>query len=155
PGMLWERMARGQDVRLNREVVRLRRTDFRIDSVIVRHEGRDEEHVGSDVIASMPLSELVLSLEPAAPDEIQADARALRYRDFITVALVIRRRQVFPDNWLYIHTPEVQVARIQNYKNWSRAMVSDPETTCLGMEYFCDQSHPLWQMADAELVALA
>src|SRR5262249_45807421 len=103
PGMLWERMARGQDVRLDREVVRLRRSGFRIEAVVGRPGEGEEEHAGSDFTASMPLSELVLSLDPPAPEAIQHDARALRYRDFITVALTIRREQVFPDNWLYIH----------------------------------------------------
>ena len=160
PGMLWERMAErlaraGQPVRLEREVVRLRRAGFRVEGVLTRGPAGEDEERGSHVIASMPLPELVLALDPPAPAEIQADARGLRHRDFITVALVLRRADVFPDNWLYIHTPDVSVARIQNYKNWSRAMVPDPDTTCLGLEYFCWEGDPLWSLPDAALVDLA
>jgi protoporphyrinogen oxidase len=103
----------------------------------------------------MPLSELVEALDPAAPPEVLDDARSLRYRDFITVALMLRRPDVFPDNWLYIHTPDVFVARIQNYKNWSAAMVPRSGETCLGMEYFCTEGDALWSMSDAALADLA
>src|SRR5262249_25838227 len=77
-----------------------------------------------------------------------------QYRDFLTVALVLRRRDVFPDNWIYIHEPKVKVGRIQNYKNWSPDMVPDADTTCLGLEYFCFEGDGLWTMADRELVEL-
>jgi protoporphyrinogen oxidase len=116
---------------------------------------REEEHRGSHFIVSMPLQELVLALDPPAPPDVQAHARALKYRDFITVALVIRKPQLFPDNWIYIHTPEVFVGRIQNFKNWSSSMVPDASTTCLGLEYFCTEGDQLWSQPDRELMALA
>jgi protoporphyrinogen oxidase len=160
PGMLWNRMARivregGQQVLLERRVVRVRRDGFRVQALGVRHESGEEEHTGTDFLASMPLSELVLALDPPAPPEVQEDARALRYRDFITVALMLRCEGVFPDNWLYIHTPDVLVARIQNYKNWSAAMVPRPGATCLGLEYFCSEGDQLWSLPDQALVDLA
>jgi protoporphyrinogen oxidase len=160
PGMLWERMASiltesGQELLLGRDVLRVRHAAGRVEAMVARGPAGEEEHGGTDFIASMPLSELVLALDPAAPAEVQVHARALKYRDFITVALVIRRPQVFPDSWIYIHTPEVLVARVQNYKNWSRAMVPSPDLTCLGMEYFCTEGDVLWSLPDAELVDLA
>jgi len=160
PGMLWERMAArlrhgGQEVRLEQDVVRVRRDGSRVQAVVARHGGREEEHRGTHFIASMPLQELVLALDPPAPPEIQDHARALKYRDFITVAVMIRRAQVFPDNWIYVHTPDVNVARIQNYKNWSAAMVPDAAQTCLGMEYFCNEGDGLWSLPDASLEELA
>ena len=82
-------------------------------------------------------------------------AAALGYRDFLIVGLIIDQAHLFDDNWLYIHSPEVQVGRIQNFKNWSSAMVPDPATTCLGMEYFCNEGGTLWTMPDEELIALA
>ena len=82
-------------------------------------------------------------------------AESLKYRDFLTVALVIDRPELFPDNWIYIHDPGVHVGRIQNYKNWSRDMVADPSQTCLGMEYFCNQGDGLWGMDDQGLIRLA
>jgi protoporphyrinogen oxidase len=160
PGMLWERMAdiltdSGQQVLLERHVVGVKRDGFRVLSLTVRHGERLEEQAGTDFIASMPLPELVLGLEPAAPAEIQDSARALRYRDFITVAVMIRRSDVFPDSWIYIHTPEVQVGRIQNFRNWSAAMVPEAGTTCLGLEYFCNEGDRLWSLSDEQLQRLA
>ena len=161
PGMLWDRMARRllewkQELHLDREVVWVRWSGREVASVATRSAStHEEEHRGSDFIVSMPLQELVLALDPPAPPEVQAHARALKYRDFITVALVIRKRQVFPDNWIYIHTPEVFVGRIQNFKNWSAGMVPDPDTTCLGLEYFCTEGDHLWSQPDAEILALA
>src|SRR5262245_61651704 len=160
PGMLWERMAAlldegGQKVLREREVVRGRRAGARVVALVARHAGAEEVHEGSHFIASMPLAELVLALDPPAPPEVQERARALKYRDFITVAVMIRRDTVFPDNWIYVHTPDVNVARIQNYKNWSRAMVPEAGQTCLGMEYFCNEGEAFWSLPDAELEALA
>lgn len=160
PGMLWERMAclvreAGGEVVLEQPVVSVRRTGFRVDSVVTSHDGHQQEWSGTHFLSSMPLQELILSLDPPASPEIQADARALKYRDFITVALMIHRSNVFPDNWIYVHTPELQVGRIQNYKNWSASMVPDPYTTCLGMEYFCNEGDALWSRSDEELVELA
>jgi protoporphyrinogen oxidase len=86
---------------------------------------------------------------------VQDHARALKYRDFITVAVMIRRAEVFPDNWIYVHTPDINVARIQNYKNWSAAMVPDASQTCLGMEYFCNEGDALWSMPEGSLEELA
>jgi protoporphyrinogen oxidase len=160
PGMLWEKMAAileadGQQVLLERTVVRTRRIGFRVDAIVARRGDREEEHAGTDFLASMPLPELVLGLEPPAPPEVQDAARALRYRDFITVALVIRKANLFPDQWIYIHTPEAQVGRIQNFRNWSKAMVPDAGTTCLGLEYFCNEGDRLWSQSDEKLVNLA
>jgi protoporphyrinogen oxidase len=158
--MLWERMAaglvqRGQQVLREREVVRVRHSGGRVRALVTRHAGVEEEHAGTHFIASMPLPELVFALDPPAPPEVQDHARALKYRDFITVAVMIRRADVFPDNWIYVHTPDINVARIQNYKNWSAAMVPDATQTCLGLEYFCNEGDPLWSMPDASLEELA
>jgi protoporphyrinogen oxidase len=84
-----------------------------------------------------------------------AAAAGLGYRDFLVVALMLEAEDLFPDNWIYIHTPGVKVGRIQNFNNWSRAMVPVPGTTCLGLEYFCFEGDGLWTTPDHELVALA
>jgi protoporphyrinogen oxidase len=102
----------------------------------------------------MPLAELILKLDPPAPARVQAAARGLTYRDFLTVVLLARRRDLFPDNWIYIHSPEVHVGRVQNFKNWSPAMVPDPQTTSLGLEYFVNEGDHLWSRPDAELIEL-
>ena len=92
----------------------------------------------------MPIRELVGALDPAAPAEVVAAANRLKYRDFITVALIIDQADMFPDNWIYIHEPGVKVGRIQNFKNWSPAMVPDQRFTVLGLEYFCFDSDSMW-----------
>jgi protoporphyrinogen oxidase len=93
-------------------------------------------------------------MDPPAPAPVRAAADGLRYRDFLTVALVVPQEFSFPDNWIYIHDPGVQVGRIQNYGSWSPYLVKDGRT-CLGLEYFVNEGAPLWNASDEELVKLA
>jgi protoporphyrinogen oxidase len=97
----------------------------------------------------------VRALDPVAPAVVREAAEALSYRDFILVALVLDRDQLFPDNWIYVHTPGVLVGRVQNFGNWSKAMAPVSGTTCLGMEYFCFSGDDLWGKSDPDLIALA
>ena len=103
----------------------------------------------------MPLRELVHALGPECRPRCARRRERLSYRDFLTVALVLDREHLFPDNWIYIHTPGVKVGRIQNFNNWSRAMVPEPGRTCLGLEYFCFEGDGLWASHDADLIELA
>jgi protoporphyrinogen oxidase len=160
PGMMWERFATvaesaGASVRLEAEVVRLDHEAGRMRAVAVRDGVGTVDMPVEAVISSMPLSELVLKLRPQPPREVLDAARALRYRDFVLVSLVVDRRDVFSDNWIYVHSPSVRVGRVQNFKNWSAAMVPDQSKTCLGMEYFCSKGDDLWTLDDARLVSLA
>ncbi len=107
------------------------------------------------VISTMPVRSLVRTIEPPAPAAAREAAEGLRYRDFLVVALILNREHLFPDNWIYIHTPGVTVGRIQNFNNWSAAMVPEPGRTCLGMEYFCFKGDGLWESTDAALIAQA
>jgi protoporphyrinogen oxidase len=107
------------------------------------------------VISSMPVRTLVKSIDPPVPDDVRTSGDGLRYRDFLVVALMLEQEDIFPDNWIYIHTPGLQVGRIQNFNNWSRAMIPEEGKTCLGMEYFCFEGDGLWTTPDDELVALA
>ncbi len=159
PGMLWERAqqiveAQGGEVRLNTEVVKVRHRAGQTFGVVARSGGRDEALEADAIISTMPISELIARLDPPAPDDVCDGARRLSYRDFITVGLIIDRAEVFPDNWIYIHAPEVKVGRIQNFKNWSPEMVADSRKTFLGLEYFCTVGDALWQMKDADLIKL-
>jgi len=103
----------------------------------------------------MALQSLVRALQPAPPEPVRRAADALRYRDFLVVVLILDREDVFPDNWIYIHTPGVKVGRIQNFNNWSAAMVPEPGKTCLGMEYFCFENDGFWQTSDDLLIQRA
>lgn len=161
PGMLWARVqalieARGHRVMLNTDVVKLFLNGRRVERVVARGPDGPVTATADHYISSMPVSELVFKLTPPPPPEVIEAARQLTYRDFLTVALIINRDNLFPDNWIYVHSPEVQVGRIQNFKNWSPDMVpaSAPGTTCIGLEYFCEEGDPLWQTCDDELVAL-
>jgi protoporphyrinogen oxidase len=102
----------------------------------------------------LPLRETVLAFDPPLPSEAVAAAQRLSYRDFLTVALVVDGENPFPDNWIYIHDPAVKLGRIQNFGNWSAAMIGRAGTTCLGLEYFCFEGDGLWTMSDADLVGL-
>jgi len=114
-----------------------------------------ERFPGTHFISSMPIRELVGALDPPAPKEVQRSAQQLRYRDFLIVSLIINRKDVMPDNWIYVHETGVRVGRIQNFKNWSPAMVPDASKTCLGMEYFVFENDDLWSSSDQDLIELA
>jgi protoporphyrinogen oxidase len=159
PGMMWsavaERIERGGgEVRFGTDVLRILRRDRAVLGVRIARGGREETVRGTDFISSMPVTELVRRLDPPAPAAVLEAARKLKYRDFLTVCLIVDRPELFPDNWIYVHEPDVRVARIQNFKNWSPDMVPDPGKTSLGLEYFCNEGDPLWTMSDAELIEL-
>lgn len=160
PGMMWERCqelleAENCPVYLQTEVVKVEREGSRITRIIAKQGEDILELTGDHFINSMPVALLMHRLDPAPPDDVLEAARGLKYRDFLIVSLVIDREHLFPDNWLYIHSPKFRVGRIQNFKNWSPEMVPDPSKTCLGMEYFCSQGDDLWEMEDATLIELA
>lgn len=160
PGMMWNAVKetierRDCEVRLDTEVTRINKSEKRIKSVTVVCNGHEEVVEGTHFISSMPISEFILKLDPPAPAEVCDAARKLGYRDFLTVAVIVNKKDLFPDNWIYVHSPNVQVGRIQNFKNWSPDMVPDPEKTSLGLEYFCFEGDNLWNTPDDELVELA
>jgi protoporphyrinogen oxidase len=159
PGMMWERardlvLEGGGEIVMNAEVTAIQRTDAGATAVVSRIEGREVTTPAAAVISSMPLPELVLAMDPPAPDDVQLAARRLTHRDFLTVALVVPESASFPDNWIYIHSPEVKVGRIQNFGSWSPYLVKDGRT-CLGLEYFVFEGDDLWNTADDELAILA
>ncbi len=160
PGMMWERVSEcikdgSGDVWLNCGVNRIRRSGDRITSVVVDTNGEEREFRGTSFISSMPLTEFVQKLDPPPSAEVLEASRNLRYRDFLTVCLIVKKKHLFNDNWIYIHDSSVKVGRIQNYKNWSPDMVPDPDMTGLGLEYFCNEGDELWNSSDEELIELA
>jgi len=155
PGMMWTRTTElvreaGSEVLFEKPVTRVAWREGAVEAV----EAAGELFEGQHFINTMAIRDLVEALDPPPPDEILAAARRLRYRDFLTVALVVRQRDVFPDTWIYVHDAKVRLGRVQNFKNWSPEMVPDPETTCLGLEYFCFEGDDLWTMSDADLIEL-
>lgn len=159
PGMMWEAFARdvernGGEVRLNARVTRLIHNGGAVDAVEIESNGERTLQPVSHVISSMPLRHLIRSLGEQTPQEVRDAAGRLKYRDFLTVALIIDERDMFPDNWIYIHDPSVKVGRIQNFKNWSPEMVPDESKTCLGLEYFCTVGDEIWSMSEPDLIKL-
>jgi len=176
PGMMWERArelveAQGSKVLLGTRLESIRRCDGRAVTAVTRSvakqgvtaaaveatEATEATETASwpfdHLISSMPLSELVQAMDPPAPEEVQQAARALRYRDFLTVALVLPADRGFPDNWIYVHSDKVRVGRVQNFGSWSADLVKEGRT-CLGLEYFVFEDDALWSMTDDDLVAL-
>ncbi len=158
PGQMWEQMtddisAEGGEVRLNAPVTRLRMDPHtqRVTEVIAGGETLTPSYV----ISSLPLRTTVGITEPEAPGEVRDAARGLRYREFLTVLLVISGEDLFPDNWIYIHQPGVKVLRIQNFRSWSPWMVPNDTDASIGMEYFCFEGDELWNMNDDDLVVMA
>ncbi len=160
PGLMWQRFQelvekKGGATYLNSEVVRLKRLDGRIQKVSVKQNGNTIEIPGENFVSSIPLTELITRLDPPAPEEVLTAAKSLNYRSFVLVGLIINHRDLFPDQWIYVHSPEVKVGRIQNFRNWSSRMTPDPTKTGLGMEYFCTEGDEIWRMPEKELLQLA
>ncbi len=160
PGQMWETLAdrlnqQGYPVLMERPVVRICHERDAVTCVTTRGSNGEESFAGTHFISSMPIRDLINALDPRPPEEVCRAANDLRYRDFLIVSLIINRKEVSPDNWIYIHEPGVKVGRIQNFKNWSLAMVPDADKTCLGMEYFVFENDELWSSPDPTLIQLA
>lgn len=161
PGMMWELtrdrvVAAGSRVEMGQEVTAIRHDGQRVNEVIVQDkDGIAQAIPGRYFVSSMPLRELMERWEPAPPSEVLHAATSLKFRDFLTIALIVRGSDLFPDNWIYVHDPRVKVGRIQNFRAWSPDMTPNPEFSCLGLEYFCFENDPLWVMPDAELISFA
>ena len=158
PGMMWERARdlveeRGGSIAFHAPVGAILHKDGRATAVVTRHADGDIVYPADHVISSMPLPELVLAMDPPAPAPVQEAARRLSHRDFLTVALVVPASDGFPDNWIYIHSPDVKVGRIQNFGSWSPFMVKEG-MTCLGLEYFVFEGDEMWSTPDDELIRL-
>jgi protoporphyrinogen oxidase len=158
PGMMWERCAdlveeRGGKVLCDVRVDRIRHRDGRVQGVEAHHSSGERFELPADsVISTMPMRDLMHALDPLPPADVLQSADALGYRDYLTVVLIVKREEVFRDNWIYIHSPEVRVGRVQNYKNWSPWLVPDASRTSLGLEYFLWNHDPQWTWSPQQLI---
>ena len=161
PGMMYDEMRSKIEqmsgiVKTQHRVTRVFHTNGKVTSVeTVDAAGKTENLPGTDFLSSLPLTELVQILDPAPPDSVLDASHYLKYRSLVTVDIVVNQLELFPDNWIYIHSPEVKLGRIQNFKNWSPSMVGDPSTTTLGLEYFCTEGDEFWNMADQDMFNMA
>jgi protoporphyrinogen oxidase len=158
PGMMWEVcrdkvVAGGSKVVMGAAVTTVRHSGGRVTSVVAEGvDGTWTEYPCTDVVSSMPISQLIEAMDPPAPAEVQAAAHDLRYRDFLTVALVVPADKIaWDDNWIYIHDPTVRTMRIQNFGSWSPYLVSDGKNV-LGLEYTAQQGGSAWNASDDQLI---
>jgi protoporphyrinogen oxidase len=160
PGMLWDACASkiqelGGTLQMGATVTSLEQAQGQWRIHYRTGSGSEEVASADQVISSAPLRDVMLHLFPEPGAEVTKAASALRYRNFLLVALIVRDRKLFSDNWIYIQDPDIKAGRIQNFKAWSPDMVPPGDTACYGMEYFASDDEPLWNMSNAELVALA
>jgi protoporphyrinogen oxidase len=160
PGMMWEAAAAkikasGGRIAMDRRFEKLicdpERRTWTVETI--GGDGTRETFQARHVVSSAPIPELLAALSPTPLTLFHA--RALKYRDFLTVVLIGRTPRQWPDNWIYIHDPRVKAGRVQNFRSWSPEMIPDATSTCLGLEYFCSEGDDLWDMADRDLIALA
>ena len=162
PGMMWEAAAKrveelGGSILMGRKVVGVAYDSNRRKYQVAYQDAQSQrEYLEAEhVISSAPLRALINGLSPKPTDAALQAADSLKYRDFLTVALILEDRNLFNDNWIYIHDPAVKVGRIQNFKSWSPEMIPDPALCCYGLEYFCFEGDGLWNSSDEELIELA
>ena len=160
PGMMWEAardfiIEKGGHVLMGhslKQIVQDQNTGtLRVSAS--KLDGTTQTITASHVISSAPMRELASRIHPLP--QTTDRAMGLKYRDFLTVALMIKSEDLFPDNWIYIHDSKVKVGRVQNFRSWSPEMVPDENIACVGLEYFCFESDGLWSSSDADLIELA
>jgi protoporphyrinogen oxidase len=162
PGMMWEACAEkttamGGKVEMGCKVVGLD-YDAASETWTVSFkdpQGQIQKLEAEHVISSAPMRELVRGIQPAVSEAAKAAADSLKYRDFLTVMLIVKNRDAFHDNWIYIHDPNVKVGRIQNFRSWSPEMVPDDDKACYGLEYFCFEHDGVWDAKDEDLIKQA
>ena len=159
PGQMYETMADkaesiGAGVKLQHRVASIKHDGRSVRELIVSGPKGEESRTGSDFISTMPITELILRMEPAPPAEVIAAAKALKYRSLLTINLLLNRPEALPDTWIYVHDSSVKMGRIQCFANWSPFMVPDKQHSSLGLEYFCWEGDALWATADEDLLKL-
>jgi protoporphyrinogen oxidase len=162
PGMMWEACAEktkmmGGQIEMGSKVIGCAYDELTStwNLQFKNREGSFQTLVAQHIISSAPMRELVRGLSPQVSERARRAANSLKYRDFLTVMLILRDRHMFDDNWIYIHDPSVKVGRVQNFRSWSPEMVPDPDKACYGLEYFCFEHDGLWDSSDEYLIELA
>ncbi len=138
-----------------------------MESKVVSVEGRNEAgervtYAGDYFFSTMPVRDLIRAISAPVPAEVNEVSEGLMYRDFITVGLLANRLTIrekdgarLKDNWIYIQEPDVVVGRLQIFNNWSPWLVANPDKVWIGLEYFCNETDPLWKLSDEEMAKFA
>lgn len=174
PGQMWEEVARrvsarGGQIHFRHRIVGVEHDGVAVTAVNVLDETtRSRQRVSCDfLVSTMPVQDLIALLRPA-DSQVQRIAGDLPYRDFMTAGLLLRQMSpgtdhrdvrrfngMPPDNWIYIQEPDVKIGRLQVFNNWSPALVADPATIWLGLEYFCCEGDELWSMDNGRFIDFA
>jgi len=173
PGSLWEEVARqvqelGGKLYLHEDVERIHTHEGRIQLVntVNSQTGQSGTWEGDYFFSTMPVQELIAGMGEAVPGRVQEIAAGLQYRDFINVGVLLKQlsttakdraheKLVLKDNWIYIQERDVKVGRLMIYNNWGGGMIKDPETTWIGMEYFCNKTDAFWAESDEAIQRFA
>lgn len=155
-GMVYERMADaveewGSEVHLGRPVRRVVvengvATGLELMDGEVRHY--------RDVISSMPLTLLVAGLD-GVPERVTELANSLRFRNTIVVFLKVESEELFPDQWLYVHSSDLRTGRITNFRNWVPDLYGEESSSIIALEFWCYNEDPIWKEDEAGLVEMA
>jgi protoporphyrinogen oxidase len=168
PGQLWERAAdlvraAGGEIHLGHHIDRIHVDGNKVVSV----EGLDDSgerivYAGDYFFSTMPVRDLIRAISTPVPAEVVEVAEGLMYRDFITVGLLVGKLAItekdgglLKDNWIYIQEPEVVLGRLQIFNNWSPWLVANPDKVWISLEYFCNETDPLWTLSDEEMARFA
>ena len=168
PGSLWEKIASditkmNGKILFNHEVNKINVKDNKIISVECLHNGSRVVIEGDIFVSSMPLKNLVLSMDDV-PNKVKSVAEGLCFRDFVTIGILVDKlnlknetniptlNNIIPDCWLYIQEPGFKMGRIQIFNNWSPYMVKNPNNTVwIGLEYFCSEGDSFWSKKDKDI----
>ncbi len=161
-GMFYEQLAdairsMGGSFAFDKRITKIRHSSDKITALelLDLSSNKREELAVNYMFSSLPLTALISMMDPEPPADILACAKELLFRSIIVVNLIVDKEHIFPDQWLYVHSPDIKACRIQNFKNWSQEMVADSRKTSLGVEYFCADGDEFWQQSDADLVRIA
>jgi len=161
PGMLYDKMGKtiedkGGKINLNQFIKHIVHKNGLVEKIIIINKNGEENEISADnYVSSIPLNIMLRSLLPAPPEDILKLVNKMRFRAFFDVCLIVNKKEMFPDNWIYVHEPDVHLLRVQNFKNWSPFMSPDDDKTNIGAEYVCWENDELWSMPDEKLVELA
>jgi protoporphyrinogen oxidase len=168
PGQLWEHAAElvkkgGGEIHPGILIDRINVEGCKVASVEGRNEaGERFQYAGEYFFSTMPVRDLIRAISTPVPTEVREVSEGLMYRDFITVGLLASKLAVtekdgslLKDNWIYIQEPDVVVGRLQIFNNWSPGLIGNPEKVWIGLEYFCNDTDPLWKLSDEEMAKFA
>jgi protoporphyrinogen oxidase len=168
PGQLWEHVAGlvrdgGAEIHLGVQIDRIHLNGNKVESVEGLNEaGERVSYAGEYFFSTMPVRNLVRAISTPVPAEVIEVSEGLMYRDFITVGLLAGKLTVtekdgapLKDNWIYIQEPDVVVGRLQIFNNWSPWLVGSQDKVWIGLEYFCNDTDPLWKLSDDDMAKFA